>query len=120
MSSILDDLPGIIGDALGDIFLDAVLTRDVPQVESPPAQPWKRQETEPQTFACKAIPEQYAERYRVDGTIKAGERRVMILANSLATTPVVGDRITVRNETFKVSEIATDPAQAVWVLRASK
>lgn len=96
------------------LFLDATLTKDTASSNSPDIDSFDPPAPTLTDYACKAIVETYAERYRVDGTVKANERKVLILANSLSVTPAVNDRVAIRGVTFTIGEVATDPALAVW------
>lgn len=116
MASFLDTLPATIGAAFFSTFKAASLLRDVPGTITDPADPPPPTTT---VFACRALVETYAERYRLDGTVKANDRRLMILASTLATTPKPADRVTVAGATYTISEVATDPATAVWACKAS-
>lgn len=124
--SILDDLPDIIGDALGDlVFLDATLTRETTEAPDP-ATPWEPGAISTETYSCKAIHEEWGAYYLSGGLVNAGDRRVLVLASTLGTDPAPGDRITIRGETFTVVQpragqpaVSTDPAKAAWMLRAT-
>ena len=123
MPSPLDALAGKIGKAFAGIFLDATLSRD--SFTPDPAEPGEPGEITKATWPCKAIHEEWSTSYLAGGLVLAGERKVLILAASLATEPKPGDRITIRGETFTVvpesggaPAVATDPAKATWTLRA--
>ncbi len=113
-SPLAGSLAATIGRAMAFLFLDATLQRDVPGTITDPADPPVPTEA---TYACKAIVEEYAERFRLDGTVQSNERKVLILATTLALTPEPNDRITIRAETFTVVDVATDPALATWELK---
>lgn len=114
VSPLLGSLAATVGKAFSSTFLSATLTHDVAGTIVDPADPPAPTQT-PHT--CKAIVEMYAERYRLDGTIKANERKVLILASTLSVTPVPGDRITISGATLTIDEVATDPATAVWTCK---
>lgn len=99
------------------LFLDATLERDV---STPGAEPWDPPVTSTTEYSCKAIVDQYEERFRLEGTVQAGDRKVLVLADTLSTDPQANDRITIRSETFTVISVATDPAKATWELMARK
>jgi len=124
MPSPLDALAGKIGKAFGGIFLDATLSRD--GFTPDPAEPGEPGEITTATWPCKAIHEEWSTSYLAGGLVLAGERKVLVLAATLATEPKPGDRITIRGETFTVvpgasagaPAVSTDPARATWTLRA--
>lgn len=106
------ELAAIIGDAFGDadIFLDATLTVDGPTT-GPNYDPTPGT---PTVYPCKAIVENYSDYFRKNALVEESDRKVMILATSLAVKPVEGNRITVSGLTLTVVTVATDPATAVW------
>lgn len=114
-SPLLGSLAKTIGKAMGGLFLDATLTRDVQGVGSDPADP---PAPTPVEYACKAIHEQYSERFRLEGLVRDGDRKVLILATSLDVEPSPGDRITIDGFVFLIINTATDPARAVWTCQA--
>lgn len=69
-------------------------------------------------YACRGFVDDYAAGL-VDGTlITAQDRRVMLVARSLAVAPIVGDRITIESATYAVQRVTRDPATAMWTLQA--
>jgi hypothetical protein len=118
--SFLDDLPDLINDALGDTFRDAVLYRDAAGT-GPVYDPGAPTTT---TYACKAIHDQWGAFYRGNGLVSVEDRKVLVLAASLAVVPRSGDRISLEGQTFEIVSagegqpgVTTDPAKAVWTLR---
>lgn len=114
--SILDSLPATIGSAFKTLFLDAVLTREIPGTGGDPFDPPAPTVT---TYGCKGIVEAYSDYFRKNGLVDAKDRKVLILATSLAVKPQAGDRITIQHVTFTLQEVSTDPATAVWECRGS-
>ncbi|MGB6080224.1 MAG: hypothetical protein WBF99_12270 [Xanthobacteraceae bacterium] len=112
--SILDSLPATIGSALKAVFLDAVLTRETPGEGGDPFDPPAPTVT---PYSCKAIVEGYSDYFKKNGLVGAKDRKVLVLATSLAVKPEPGDLITVQNVTFSVVTVATDPATAVWEIQ---
>ena len=113
--SILDDIPALVADAAGDlVFLDAVLNRETPGVGGDPFDPPPPSVT---TYPCRALIEGYSDYFKKNGLVDAKDRKVLVLATSLAVTPEPGDRITVQNITFTAITIGTDPATAVWEIQ---
>lgn len=117
MASLLEGgLAKTVGSAMTALFLPAVLTRDVPATGGDPFDP---PAPTPQSYACRAIVERYAERFRVEGLVQQNERKVLVLANGLGVRPQPGDRITVRGITFTAIDVSTDPAEAVWEIKGA-
>ncbi len=122
-SPLAGGLAKTIGRAMSGFFLDAVLTRTV-YAAPDPLEPWAPGDPTETTFACKAIHEEWSAYHRQGGLVLSGDRRVLVLASTLAVEPAPGDRITIRGETFTIVEqgsgqpaVSTDPAKATWVLR---
>lgn len=125
MSGLLDsELARMIAIDLGDEFLDATLIRKAAVAGTNAWTPGTPQEEE---YSCKAMHDEWSASRVAGGLVEASDRKVMILAQTLSTTPVPGDKITIRYETFTIVSdgggqpaVMTDPAQAVWTVRARK
>lgn len=102
-----------VGSAFRSLFLDATLTRDVVP-DSPTYDPFDPPAPVATEYACKAIVEAYADKFRLEGLVQANERKVLILATSLSVRPRPQDRVTIRGITFTITDVKTDPAEAVW------
>lgn len=125
-SPLAGSLAKTIGKAFASTFLDATLTKDVP---GSGGDPWDPPATTPVNYACKAIPDQYGVGHRQGGLVQAGDQKILILANSLASgiVPEPLNRITIRSETLVIvpqgegqPSVMTDPARAVWECRCRK
>lgn len=114
-----------VGKAFNGIFLDAVLTREVPG-DGPVYDPGPSTTV---TYSAKALVETYSAFTRGQGLVNATDMKVMILATSLSTEPQPLDRIAiavqgfsgqiVAGDTAGTPAVGTDPAKAVWTLRCS-
>lgn len=121
MTSPLDgSLARTIGKAMSGLFLDAVLERDTPGTG--PA--WDPGMPATASYPCKAINEDWGAFTRRGGLVSASDRKVLVLATSLAVSPQSADRITIQGVTLTVvgesdgaPAVSTDPATAVWTLR---
>lgn len=123
MASFLDDLPDQIADALGDTFRDAILTRD----GAPTGPTYDPTPGGPAAYPCRAINDEWSAFYRQGGLVGATDRKVLVLASTLATKPQAGDRIEILADGVTLTivpegggqpAVSTDPATAVWTLRA--
>lgn len=125
MTSPLEgSLARTIGKAMSALFLPATLTRTTP---SGTGDPWNPDPPTNVTYSCRAIEEEWGMSQLAGGLVLANERKVLVLASTLAVEPAPGDRITVRGHTLTivpqgagVPAVSTDPAKAVWVLRAAE
>jgi hypothetical protein len=115
-SPLSGSLAKTIGSAFKGLFLDAVLTRETPGTGGDPFDPPPPVVT---TYSCKAVVEAYSDYFRKSGLVNAADRKVLILAASLAVKPQAGDRVTIQHITFTLSEVSTDPATAVWECRGA-
>lgn len=118
------EIADIANSALGDIFLDATLERDVVS-SSDPADP--DFSDSPASYSCKAIRENYGVSHRSGGLVKAQDVKILILQLSLSTTPQALDRITIvgMGGPFTIVSdgegqpaVIADPANATWECRA--
>jgi hypothetical protein len=115
LASPLDKLPQAINSAFKGLFYDAVMTVDVPQESPDPADPLP---PIPTPYPCKAYVEKYSAYYRANSLVGASDRKVIVLAKSLAIEPVNGARISVNNVTFSI--IAYDDGgsnNAIWEIQ---
>jgi len=115
-SPLEGSLAKTIAKSMAFMFLDASLHRDVEAAITNAADPPAPASVS--SFACKAIIETQTDSYRGDGGLVVDTtRKVLILAQTLATTPVPGDRIIIRGVTYGVMTVASDPALATWECR---
>lgn len=112
--TVLDSLPATINSAFKNLFYDAVMTVDVIP-NSPPYDPADPPAPVPVSYSCKAYVTKYSAYYRANSLVAAEDRKVIVLAKSLAIEPVNGARITVQGVTFTI--IAYDDGgsnKAIW------
>lgn len=107
-----------IGKAFKGLFFDATLARDVPG-EPDPDRPFDPPAPTITTHACKGVVQAYSDYFRKSELVGQSDRKVLILATSLAVKPQAGDRVTIQHITFTLSEVSTDPATAVYECRGS-
>ena len=127
-SPLLGSLAATVNKALGFLFLDATLTRDVIPT-SPAYDPADPPASVPVTFTCKAIRDHYSVGHRSGNLVAAKDVKVIILQGSLATTPLPLDRITITGMGGPFTIVApgaggmpavsADPANATWECRAN-
>ena len=114
VSPLSGSLAAQIYSGMKNLFLDATYTVDVPGTIVDPADPPAPTAT---NYSCKAIVEKYSDYYSKNGLVGDGDRKVLILANSLSVRPVPNSRVTVGTTIFTVINVDTDPATAVWTLQ---
>lgn len=118
MSLLEGELAEIVGDALeaADLPYAVKLIRVVPG-EVDPDQPWIEPEDTLTEFDCMGWVEAYSDYRIANALVEANDRKVMIVATSLGTEPVVGDLVTALGKTYSVIAVETDPAKAAWELQ---
>ena len=111
-----------IGSAFNGIFLDAVLTRNVPNSGGSAYDPAA---TTPVNYPCKAIFTQWGAYYEASGLVKGSDRKILILATSIAVQPDTGDIVTIDGVSLVIysegegkAAVTTDAAKALWTARA--
>ena len=105
-----------IGKALNSTFLPATLTR----AGEPTGPAFDPTPGTPQRFTCRAIVDTYSDHFKTGGLVTAKDRKVLILATSLATRPEEGDIVTVNGgASVVIHDAEVDPAGALWTCKAT-
>lgn len=123
-SPLAGSLAKTIGAAMSGLFLPATLSRTTMAEGS---EPWTPGAPTTVVYGCRAIHAAWGSSWLAGGLVDADDVKVMVLASSLATEPEPGDVVTIRGESFTVvpggsgrPAVMTDPAKAVWELRAKR
>lgn len=103
-----------IGKAMRSIFYPVTVVR---LEQSGPV--WEPVFTEVE-YPCKGFIDDYSDFALTNSNILSGDRKVVVLADSLEITPGTSDLVRVRGQTFSVLNVATDPAEATWTLQARR
>lgn len=111
MSILEGELAAEIADAMADVFIPATVTRMLPGG----GPPWDPGPPIADPHTCRGIVDDYDVSLR-DGTgiIEVTDRKVVILATSLAITPEPGNTVTIRGETGTIVHVGADPALATY------
>lgn len=115
---ILDRLPAIVNGALGTlVFSDGVLL--VPSTPTSDGQGGTTPGT-PVSKACKVLVDDYSDYRRQALGIPASDRKIIVLAASIADAaiPAPGYTITAAGRDWSVVAVARDPAAATYELQA--
>jgi hypothetical protein len=114
--SILDSIPATIGAAFNDIFRDATLSRVTPGTSDGMGGYAQTIITD----ACKGLVTEYTAFQRQAAGIPSNERKVLVLASTLASglAPKPGDRLLIQGRTWSVVDVSSDPANATYECRA--
>ena len=112
--SILNDLPDVIAEALGDVFRDGVLK--VPGEPTSDGQGgWIP--GAPTSHPCKALVDDYSDMRRATAGIPAHDRKIIILAASLSVAPAGGHTINAEGRDWQIVALTRDPAGATYELQ---
>jgi len=113
---VLDPIPAILNAALANVFRNATLK--VPTTPSADGQGGATPGT-PTSRACKALVDDYSDARRQALGIPANDRRIIILAASVASgaIPAVGCTVTAEGRDWQVISVARDPAFATYELQ---
>ena len=113
--SILDDLPAEIAHALGDVFREGVLK--VPGARNSDGQGgWIS--SAPSSHPCKALVDDFSDYRRQANGIPANDRKIIILAATVAVEPKVGHTINAEGRDWQIVSLVRDPARATYEVQA--
>ena len=113
MTSLLEGpLAKTIGKALTPLFYAATLTH-----QTVTGGDGYDPTTTTADYACKGIVDEYSAFDIANSLAQFNDRKILVLATSLSVTPKPDDTITIRGVTYRVVNVSTDPALAVWVLQ---
>lgn len=71
-------------------------------------------------YTFNGIQENYDAHFRADAGIPATHCRVLIIAGSMSVDPTRDDLVNIRGQWFKIHNIETDPARAMWDMQCSR
>jgi hypothetical protein len=120
MSILIDELAGIIGDALVGANVPYSMTLSRTTAGEPDEdKPWLPVEPTIESWACMGFEDTWSAYYIANSLVTANDLKIAIVANTLDTTPQPGDTITSRGVVYTVGDyIKTDPARAIWEIQA--
>lgn len=107
-------IKNIVGNALSGIFLDFTLIKTA-ITEPTPGEPVEGAETE---YSCKAAVMNFNYMELKDEAVRAEDRKILILANSITVCPEIGDELVLSGETRRyeiVSRVKKDAAGATFI-----
>lgn len=114
--SILDDIRAEVGAVFSDttlFFSDATLSR----VTGGGA--WVEGATTVATYPCKAMIDTYSDHLRAVSDIPGTDVKLMIVGTSIAVDPLKEDSVAIAGKNYRIREVSTDPARAMWTCQAS-
>lgn len=117
------DIPALIDASLSDSLLPATLVKFSPGVPSSSmltagANPEKK------TYPCRGVVTDYSAYEMAQGLVKLGERKILLIANSIASAqvPEPNDQIQIEGGTWRVCEqgVTRDPAAAAYTCKVRR
>jgi hypothetical protein len=123
MTSILDgELAEALSDALTNagLPLDVIVTRTT--TTDPNNTPWDPSDDVVTTtdYPCSGWPDAYTADELANTLIQSTDIKVFIIVSTLAIVPTPADTVSVRDETYQIISVTSDPALAFWQLQARR
>lgn len=110
------DIASIVSDTLSGQLKPVTITRDMPGQYDPVTDTWEAGTTE--EYRSEGIVEAYSDEMIASGQVTFKDRKITILAKSLGTVPLIGDKISIEGEELTVTGTpARDPASATWTIQ---
>ncbi len=109
----------ILDGYLAEQLSDALINADIPQsavvtVQETSGPVWDPIITDV-PYACSGWVDNYATIDHVDSNVQVNDRKVFIIASTLAVTPVPGNTVAIAGSPFSIISVALDPAGCAWV-----
>lgn len=121
------DIQSVVADAVQGQLRPAVLTRETQGgTLNIPEDRYEDGNGDPvapgtATFNSEGLVEKYSDEMIAAGLATASQRRILLIAKPLGTTPKAGDNIEIDGETFTVVGIPDrDPAGATWIVKGER
>lgn len=110
------DIAGLINQEVGPGVLDLTLIKVTPGTRTGGQLTGGTNPTTAST-AGKGFIDDYQDRQIDETVIRRGDRRVLIVGNSLSggsVIPAAGDQVTIEGATYEIVNVARDPAAATY------
>lgn len=109
------DIASIVSDSMSGNLPPVTLRRTVPGTYDPVTDTETAGTDE--VFSSYGIVENYSDELRAAGLVTEKDRRILVLAKNLGTTPRAGDIVEIEGQKFTVVGIPErDPASATFVM----
>ena len=112
----------ILDGYLADQLTDALTAADIPMACVVTVQETSGPDYDPTItyvpYACSGWVDTYSTLDHVDSAVLVNDRKIFIVASSLAITPAPPNTVTIAGTTYTVISVERDPAGACWVLQA--
>lgn len=111
------EIDQLVSDSLTDQLLTATLTRENPGTYDPITDSYTGGGAD-STFTTEGIVESYSDKMIAEGLVEQNDRKILLIAKPLGTTPKAGDTITIESEIYTVVGVPErDPASATWMVQ---
>lgn len=107
----------IVSDALDGQLKTATLTRENKGTYDAPTDTYSGASAD-STFTTEGIVESYSDRLISEGVVQQNDRKILLIAKKLGTTPKAGDTITIESVDHTIVGVPErDPASATWIVQ---
>ena len=106
-----------VGKALKPLMLPLTLRRTTQGAYDPITDTYATTTTD---YGCSGYVDAYSRDYEAKNLALPSDRKVVILATSLAVAPDLTDNLILDDGTYTVHHITRDPAAATWTLQARR
>lgn len=114
-STLADEIATAVNDAFKDLFSSATLRKETGVSEADYVAGVGYPSPSTSDTSCKAMVADFEDKYILEGSVKSGDRRVIVLRKGLSGTEInEGDQIIVDGLTVEVVHVSTDPAKAIY------
>lgn len=112
------DIADIVSTAFDGQLQTAVLTRESAGTYDPVTDEYSSVSSQ-NTYITDGIIQNYSDKMISEGLVQQNDRKILLTAKKLGTTPVTGDSVTIEGFTFTVvGTPERDPAGATWIIQA--
>lgn len=117
------DIAGLLADNMADGMPEATLTKRAPTGRTAGSLSAGNAPVST-AYSCRGIVSDYSEFEMAQGgelsTIRRGDRKVLLLAATLAAVPQQDDLVTILGGTYRIVSVKSDPAEATWTCQCRR
>ena len=117
MTPLRGSIARTVARALSPIAIP-ITYKEVTQVPVDEAQPWLGMTERVVRHACRGWVESFSRFEVTRSLVEATDRKVVVLADTLAVQPSETGRVVVDGESLSIASVRSDPARATWGIQA--
>lgn len=114
--SILDDLPGIMADAMGEVVFRPAILHKINGRTSDGQGGYVPSRT---AHDCRGLVVDYSDYAKLANGIPAKTRQALILASTIDVVPKSGDILVIRDEAWAIGDVTSDPSNATYTAQCT-